>query len=497
MITIANRKRLLISAFCAVAFGRAWAQAPQMVILDIEFENGVVYFGDVADSSKFATVPAPASASIRTFEPIIIIDDIVSVNGRPAKGSVVSSGRLTSLSSNPMPGQAIGDIGRGGLGETHLEIMGADGTRIGSIMTSGFGFGGPAPPGAPAGVFSNQAVVGGTGAYLGARGMLVNPSITHRTTSMAEDPANRRTNGGGRGHYIVYLIPLSLPKIASTTGGPAVVHAGDGNLVTGSNPAKSGEVLTLYATGLGPTQPALEPGKAFTANPLQVANSPIEVSVGGQTAEVLYAGGYPGTNDAFQVNFRVPSGVPPGTAILQIAAAFISQRAGKYSDRVARRPCRSPLPAWQRWGSRFSHAGSPKAHGVSAGVACGQRGWRSGSDGRPLIKAGARMPPYARARRIEGCPNPSERSRRRIRPRRVHGAEPERSGTSKVLKSRFRGTGICHCAQRRFVNRGARRSLALFTGVAEPLEPRRTERFRECRIRHQLDPQHRLGRGVG
>lgn len=67
----------------------------------------------------------------------------------------------------------------------------------------------------PDATITAEAVVGGTGAYLGARGMLANPSIIHRIASMAEDPANRRTNGGGRGHYIVYLIPLSRPKIVS------------------------------------------------------------------------------------------------------------------------------------------------------------------------------------------------------------------------------------------------------------------------------------------
>jgi uncharacterized protein (TIGR03437 family) len=122
---------------------------------------------------------------------------------------------------------------------------------------------------------------------------------------------------------MVYLIPLLKPEIVITRNGPAIVHASDSSLVTASKPAKGGEVLTLYATGLGPTRPALEPGKVFTADPLQLTNSSIEVSVGGQLAEVLYAGGYPGSSDAFQVNFRIPNGVAPGTPSLQLTAAFI------------------------------------------------------------------------------------------------------------------------------------------------------------------------------
>jgi uncharacterized protein (TIGR03437 family) len=79
----------------------------------------------------------------------------------------------------------------------------------------------------------------------------------------------------------------------------------------------------LYATGLGPTLPALAPGAAFPASPLQPANSPIDISIGGRPADVLYAGGFPGSTDGFQVNFRVPSGVAAGMVPPQLTAAFI------------------------------------------------------------------------------------------------------------------------------------------------------------------------------
>jgi hypothetical protein len=87
MITITNRKILVISALCAVAFGRAWAQAPQVVTLDIEFENGVVYFGDLVDPSKAASAPTAVAANIRTFEPI---------SGLEAKGESHASGHRPS-----------------------------------------------------------------------------------------------------------------------------------------------------------------------------------------------------------------------------------------------------------------------------------------------------------------------------------------------------------------------------------------------------------------
>jgi uncharacterized protein (TIGR03437 family) len=117
---------------------------------------------------------------------------------------------------------------------------------------------------------------------------------------------------------------MTRPEIVVTASGPAVVHSSDASLVTATKPAKPGELLTLYAAGLGPTRPSLEPGAIFSADQLQVATSPIEVTIGGRAADVLYAGGYPGSSDGFQVNFRVPSEIGPGMAELKLSAAWIA-----------------------------------------------------------------------------------------------------------------------------------------------------------------------------
>jgi uncharacterized protein (TIGR03437 family) len=93
--------------------------------------------------------------------------------------------------------------------------------------------------------------------------------------------------------------------------------------VTEAKPASTGEILTLLATGLGPTLPGVDPGQPFTADPLQVVSSPIDVTINGAASEVLYAGGYQGTTDKYQVNFRVPDNISSGMASLQLFAAWI------------------------------------------------------------------------------------------------------------------------------------------------------------------------------
>ena len=109
----------------------------------------------------------------------------------------------------------------------------------------------------------------------------------------------------------------------TTAGGPAIVHSSDFSLVSASKPAAAGEILSLFATGLGPTRASLTPGQPFPASPLAVVNSPIDVTVNEKSAEVLGAVDSPGAADGYQVNFRVPPGTAAGTATIQISSAWI------------------------------------------------------------------------------------------------------------------------------------------------------------------------------
>src|SRR5205823_4002205 len=109
--------------------------------------------------------------------------------------------------------------------------------------------GGTPPPGAPSyGVDTrgDYTISGGTGAFLGARGEVVQraqalETIPPRAASVMEDPANRRTNGGGTILFFLHVIPMSTPQIITTASGPAVVHSSDFSPVTASKPAVAGE----------------------------------------------------------------------------------------------------------------------------------------------------------------------------------------------------------------------------------------------------------------
>ena len=86
---------------------------------------------------------------------------------------------------------------------------------------------------------------------------------------------------------------MESPEIAMSAGGPAIGHSSDFSLVTASRPAAAGEILSLFAKGLGPVNPRVDPGGPFPSSPLATVNSPVEVTVNGKAAEVLSAVGYP------------------------------------------------------------------------------------------------------------------------------------------------------------------------------------------------------------
>ena len=92
-------------------------------------------------------------------------------------------------------------------------------------------------------------------------------------------------------------------------GGQAAILHGDGALVSELSPAQPGEVLVLYANGLGEVDPGVESGTAAPIAPLAQTIFQPAVHVGGVAAEVQFSGLTPGFAGLYQVNFVVPDGV--------------------------------------------------------------------------------------------------------------------------------------------------------------------------------------------
>lgn len=120
------------------------------------------------------------------------------------------------------------------------------------------------------------------------------------------------------------VVPLSPPQIVVTSSGAAVTHSSDFTLVTASKPAAPGEILSIFATGLGSTRPSVVAGQPFPSNLLTVVGSLVEVRVNGRSAIVLGAYGLPGAVDGYQVNVRLPTSTAKGSAAVELSAGGVS-----------------------------------------------------------------------------------------------------------------------------------------------------------------------------
>jgi uncharacterized protein (TIGR03437 family) len=86
-------------------------------------------------------------------------------------------------------------------------------------------------------------------------------------------------------------------------------------LVTPSAPAQAGDLLVIYCAGLGVTNPPVSDGVASPSSPPAQTQAPVTVTIGGQNANVVFAGLTPTLVGLYQVNVTMPAGVTPGNAV--------------------------------------------------------------------------------------------------------------------------------------------------------------------------------------
>jgi trimeric autotransporter adhesin len=107
----------------------------------------------------------------------------------------------------------------------------------------------------------------------------------------------------------------SIFTLDSSGKGQAAAINQDDSVNTSSTRARIGDVITLFATGEGQTSPSGVDGKPASM-PLPQPLLPVKVAIGGQQAQVQYAGAAPGeVAGVMQVNVQIPSGIQTGNAV--------------------------------------------------------------------------------------------------------------------------------------------------------------------------------------
>ena len=109
--------------------------------------------------------------------------------------------------------------------------------------------------------------------------------------------------------------PASMAEFAPAvfinpnTGEPIIQRHPDGALITAANPAKPGDVLIIFMTGIGGVRNPPATGAASSASPLARARVTPAVTVGGEGTQVIFAGLAPFFVGLGQVNIQ-PAGKP-------------------------------------------------------------------------------------------------------------------------------------------------------------------------------------------
>ncbi|MEE8177820.1 MAG: SBBP repeat-containing protein, partial [Acidobacteriota bacterium] len=130
----------------------------------------------------------------------------------------------------------------------------------------------------------------------------------------------RVKRGDASAAQLVTVAPFS-PGIFTVnsegTGPGAVLHADTFQLVNESNPARPGEFLSLFATGLGRLRSAVTSGEITPTPPPETLSLP-QANIAGIPATVSFSGLAPGFVGLYQVNLQVPESISPGTHLLQV-----------------------------------------------------------------------------------------------------------------------------------------------------------------------------------
>ncbi len=116
-------------------------------------------------------------------------------------------------------------------------------------------------------------------------------------------------NGSSESPVFTNPVSTSAPALFTLDGSGAAQCSclnQDSSVNGPSNPASPGEIVVLYGTGEGLTDPLPQDG-AVAASPYPLPNLPVKVTIGGEQAQVLFAGAAPGMAGVLQVNAVVPA----------------------------------------------------------------------------------------------------------------------------------------------------------------------------------------------
>jgi uncharacterized protein (TIGR03437 family) len=139
-------------------------------------------------------------------------------------------------------------------------------------------------------------------------------------------------NGANVSDAVALPVASVAPGIFSvdyTGSGQGAILNQDLTVNSTANAAAAGSVVVIYATGEGQTNPAGVDGKIANGPDYAKPKLAVSVTIGGQAAEVLYAGAAPAlVAGVMQINARIPAGTPAGDAAVAVTVGTTQTQPG-------------------------------------------------------------------------------------------------------------------------------------------------------------------------
>jgi uncharacterized protein (TIGR03437 family) len=219
----------------------------------------------------------------------------------------------------------VGNAGSGGDPFSPGEIVSIYGSNLGGATPLGIQL---AAAGKVATTLGNTTVtIGGVPAPLTyVSSGQINAVVPYEVAGLTTAPLVVSVNGVNSPAYTLTAAPTA-PGIFADSGanGQGAILNQDGSVNGISNPAAPGSVIVIYATGEGQLNPAgvtgsVTPGVAPFPEPV----APVQVIIGGQTAQIDYAGEAPGfVSGVLQVNAVIPAGTASGPALVVLTVGGV------------------------------------------------------------------------------------------------------------------------------------------------------------------------------
>ena len=229
------------------------------------------------------------------------IDLQTTASGSPITASLAAANTAVPSVAAVIPIVEVKDLSTFAPGEL-VEIYG---TNLAKVTTDLSGWPGGSLPSTLNGV--SASIAGQTARILYVSPYQVDALLPFETPTGSQPLSVDNGNGPSA------PISLDVAGVAPALYGFAFKNA-DFTIVGPSNPAQAGDVLVLYATGLGQTTPALATGQTVPLGPPFYDTVLPTVTIGGVNATVDYSiGAPPYVAGLYQMAVTVPAGLPTGS----------------------------------------------------------------------------------------------------------------------------------------------------------------------------------------